>query len=857
MRYLLILLSVLSSFCFAEDNTLGGSLIVTYQTGPQGERLDRIRFWLKKNGDPFQQMFPKGGAFVDDHTNMTRMVVIENLPAGKYTLEFVVPNRDSHFEDVPKREIIIAKGSAVKVDQLIRPRNTTVKGVNAAQEAEIADASSDQTMGSITVISNQPASRWVIYNNDINVYSGRGTQFKIPLPAGGNYHIRAEEMEGFSSIVQPVEQFPILPGQTTLTEVRYDRKFGIIEISSLMPEGEFVDITITASSNRPPIQARLRSENGKIYWRSQDLPTGDYTVHYKPLNPRYLPRNSDTVTVIQGHNSLLTPEFTEGRSLTVVTNSDDAVFFLKSSGGQSFKGQGKEFTFTNLNPGSYTLSYGATPKSPFVPPKEEKITIHSGSDMRVQGHYVTGGKIVVSAPVENGKIKIEPLTTVSPVIEEDFSGTATYQLQPGRYRLTFSSTNGTMLSPLEFQIDAGQSKEIKAALKTGAPATAPATAALDESKPQINIITNTPEASFIVREKGKTSEAPSKMVGTFKGKHTNVPISREGTYEIIFDEVEGYQKPTPISVTIKGNENKTVSVTLTPVNQMIQVPEGETIIGDPFNEGSLDERPSRTAHLNAFSIGTYLVTNAQYAYWLTAAVKDGKAKFIIDGAQSGQVVDMENRPLCKTYIADSNSQLTILIDQDKNVTFIPLPSKDNHPVVHVTWYGASAYCRDNQGRLPTEAEWEKAAAVSTTPPLKKFRYGFGKDSIDKTWCNYKLNDMPIEHFQVLTTLVGFYNGVNKLPLGPNDKTQFKTNNALSPVGCYDMSGNVWEWVNDWYSADYYKSIGLNNPIGPDTGKQKIAKGGCYDSLAEAVRVSKRMPLDPNNSDPFTGFRMAK
>lgn len=96
-----------------------GTLIVTYQTTKEGERLDRIRFWIK--GDNYKQwLYPKGKSYFDDELTKTRKVVIEKLPEGKYTLEFLIPNTDGFFCEVPNRQVTITSGSVVRINQVIR-----------------------------------------------------------------------------------------------------------------------------------------------------------------------------------------------------------------------------------------------------------------------------------------------------------------------------------------------------------------------------------------------------------------------------------------------------------------------------------------------------------------------------------------------------------------------------------------------------------------------------------------------------------------------------------------------------------------------------------------------------------------
>lgn len=227
------------------------------------------------------------------------------------------------------------------------------------------------------------------------------------------------------------------------------------------------------------------------------------------------------------------------------------------------------------------------------------------------------------------------------------------------------------------------------------------------------------------------------------------------------------------------------------------------------------------------AIGTYEVTNKQFARWLNRATQQKKIYTVDDPTQKGWILDEMGHLLFKTKEADPSSQITLALSQ----FFQVLPGKEHYPVIQVTWYGAMAFCKDHGYRLPTEAEWVHAAAQSRTEANRIFLYGFGRDQISPAWANYKSSGSPLKTLDVLTTKVGFYNGKNQLPSGP-------TMNAVSPFGAYDMSGNVWEWVDD---------LGERGT--------RVAKGGCYDSTADGVRVTERILLPPDHSDQYTGFRV--
>jgi formylglycine-generating enzyme required for sulfatase activity len=274
-----------------------------------------------------------------------------------------------------------------------------------------------------------------------------------------------------------------------------------------------------------------------------------------------------------------------------------------------------------------------------------------------------------------------------------------------------------------------------------------------------------------------------------------------------------------------------------PKNNFIAVPAGEAIIGDPFSGHLQNERPAKKIYLSSFAINTFEVTNKEFVQWLNQAIEKKSVK--IEPSQPGVIVNKEGKLICRTALADSILQITEELIEGK-IYFKSVAENENHPVVGVSWYGAKAYCDDHGYRLPTEAEWEKAAGmnvVGISSPLKRYKYGFGRDEIDPSWANYRVADERSNRKGIYTTPVGFYNGTNKT------RSEI-TNDAKSPCGAYDMSGNVWEWV---YSTDE-----LNLESG-----NKIVKGGCYDSFADGVRVSERLALPPDHADIYTGFRVAK
>jgi len=236
-------------------------------------------------------------------------------------------------------------------------------------------------------------------------------------------------------------------------------------------------------------------------------------------------------------------------------------------------------------------------------------------------------------------------------------------------------------------------------------------------------------------------------------------------------------------------------------SEMVLIPAGEFIMGADEHYG---EGPAHKVYLEAFYIDKYEVTNLQYCAFLNK---------VGNQAQGGVPC---------LYLKDSKIE-------HKNGRFTPIHGYEKHPVTQVTWYGAMAYSSWRKCRLPTEAEWEKALRGG----FEGRTYSWG-DEIDPSMANY---GQDTEN----TTPVGSY--------------------PYNGYGLYDMTGNVWEWCNDWYAFDYYSTSPYRNPTGPDKGDARIVRGGGWEGpvhvYAKYLRCSFRHFLKPENTTFYLGFRCAK
>jgi formylglycine-generating enzyme required for sulfatase activity len=232
-------------------------------------------------------------------------------------------------------------------------------------------------------------------------------------------------------------------------------------------------------------------------------------------------------------------------------------------------------------------------------------------------------------------------------------------------------------------------------------------------------------------------------------------------------------------------------------SQMEALPHGSFYMGSI--SGSANATPRRKVEMSAFFIDKYEVTYSQYE----ACVKSRA---------------------CTPAHYDDGKCIAWDGSAFRNVTVTRAARNPSYPVVCVTWEQARRYCEIMGKRLPTEAQWEYAATGG-----KNFEYSWGNEAPEKNRC----------------VMQGSRHPEKPGTFGPNS------------CGLYDMTGNVWEWTNDHYQADYYSTGENIDPKGPEVGQYRVVRGGGWYSSGEQLSAHNRYWFDPFSAETSIGFRCAK
>jgi formylglycine-generating enzyme required for sulfatase activity len=217
---------------------------------------------------------------------------------------------------------------------------------------------------------------------------------------------------------------------------------------------------------------------------------------------------------------------------------------------------------------------------------------------------------------------------------------------------------------------------------------------------------------------------------------------------------------------------------------LVRIPAGEFLMGSGESQGEPDERPQHQVDVSEFLIDKTEVTWRQFRKFAEA----------------------NGSPLPPTPVGGAPG---------------------DQPAVFVLWEEAQAYCEWAGGRLPSEAEWEKAARGT-----EGWIYAWG-DEWDPTRCN------SISGGLHRPESVGSYPG------------------CVSPYGVLDMPGSMWEWCADWYGESYYRESPTRDPKGPTSGPLRVMRGGAWMSQPMWLRVAHRVPRSPSSRNLDHGFRCAQ
>lgn len=288
-----------------------------------------------------------------------------------------------------------------------------------------------------------------------------------------------------------------------------------------------------------------------------------------------------------------------------------------------------------------------------------------------------------------------------------------------------------------------------------------------------------------------------------------------------------------------------------------------------YNGGLEREKPEHSVtHTRPYALGTYEVTNEEFATIMNRILRGGFLRW-----EGKNLVSPEGIILAGGEELSFGTQFGFT---QREGLIVPLPGKEKHPVVGVSWYGAWVFCYylslmeglepalifdpsdpvgtatlrpDAEGyRLPTEAEWEYAARGE-----KAFLYPGGV--LVPNGVNFYRSGDPFEGYRTLTegggptTPVGYFDG--------SLRGRFRTVSNAGPFGHFDLLGNVWEWCSDWFDPEFYRKSPKEDPEGPESGSQRVVRGGAWNTQRQDLRLTLRGFFPPEGTSYSIGFRLAR
>ena len=345
-------------------------------------------------------------------------------------------------------------------------------------------------------------------------------------------------------------------------------------------------------------------------------------------------------------------------------------------------------------------------------------------------------------------------------------------------------------------------------------------------------------------------------------KTTNKDVKNDDTHICLPTPQNKFsEKPVIVKIQKKSKDNK----------NMVLIPGGVFSMGGD-GDGWKDEFPKHNVEIDSFWMDINEVTNNQFLEFVNSTGYITTAERNIDWNQIKKDLPPNTSKPDDSYLVPSSlvffptSGAVNLNDVSQWWKFINganwrqpqgpgsnIDGKGNHPVVHVSWYDAIAYCEWAGSRLPTEAEWEYASRGGIIDAT----FSWGNEDLDegKLKANTWNGNFP------------YYNSKDDGFIYTADVRSFEPNG----YGLFDMSGNVWEWCSDWYDENYYYSVSeilSINPQGPPKSydsnepyaQKKVSRGGsflCHKSYCTGYRNSMRMKSTPDTSSMHTGFRTVR